>query len=67
MENKRTPDIRFNGFTGDWELRRLGEISEKVTEKNKNNIYSETLTNSAEFGIINQRDFLIRIFQTKRI
>lgn len=57
MENKRTPEIRFSGYSGDWEKRKLGEISEKVTEKNKNNIYSETLTNSAEFGIINQRDF----------
>ncbi|MED4355116.1 restriction endonuclease subunit S, partial [Schinkia azotoformans] len=49
--------IRFLGFSGVWEQRKLGEISEKVTEKNKNSIYSETLTNSAEFGIINQRDF----------
>ncbi|WP_159992198.1 restriction endonuclease subunit S [Pelistega ratti] len=32
-------------------------MSKKVTEKNSNNQYSETLTNSAEFGIINQRDF----------
>jgi type I restriction enzyme, S subunit len=51
------PEIRFPGFTLAWEQRKLGEISEKVTEKNKNNIYSETLTNSAVFGIINQRDF----------
>ncbi|MED2787610.1 restriction endonuclease subunit S [Bacillus thuringiensis] len=57
MKNKYTPEIRFKGFTGDWEQRKLGGISEKVTEKNKNNIYSETLTNSAEFGIIKQRDF----------
>ncbi|PHF82262.1 type I restriction endonuclease subunit S [Bacillus toyonensis] len=57
MKNKYTPEIRFEGFTGDWEQRKLGGISEKVTEKNKNNIYSETLTNSAEFGIIKQRDF----------
>jgi type I restriction enzyme S subunit len=57
VKNNHTPEIRFPGLTGDWEQRKLGEISEKVTEKNKNNIYSETLTNSAEFGIINQRDF----------
>ncbi|QUG82489.1 restriction endonuclease subunit S [Bacillus nitratireducens] len=56
-EEASMPEIRFPGFTSDWEQRKLGEISEKVTEKNKNNIYSETLTNSAEFGIINQRDF----------
>lgn len=55
--NTNIPKIRFPGFTDAWEQRKLGEISEKVTEKNKNNIYSETLTNSAEFGIINQRDF----------
>lgn len=57
MKNNHTPKVRFAGSTADWEQRKLGEISEKVTEKNKNNIYSETLTNSAEFGIINQRDF----------
>lgn len=53
----KSPQIRFAGFTDAWEQRKLGNISEKVTEKNKNNIYSETLTNSAEFGIINQREF----------
>ncbi|PGU00128.1 restriction endonuclease subunit S [Bacillus cereus] len=26
MKNKRTPDIRFPGFPGDWEQRKLGEI-----------------------------------------
>ncbi|MDW7614301.1 restriction endonuclease subunit S [Peribacillus simplex] len=56
MKNN-TPEVRFPRYSGDWEQRKLGEISEKVTEKNKNNIYSETLTNSAEFGIINQRDY----------
>ncbi|WP_227855971.1 restriction endonuclease subunit S [Clostridioides sp. ES-S-0048-02] len=53
----KSPHIRFAGFTDTWEQRKLGEISEKVTEKNKNNMYSETLTNSAERGIISQRDF----------
>ncbi len=56
-KGESVPEVRFSGFTGDWEQRKLGEISDKVTEKNKNNIYSETFTNSAEFGIINQRDF----------
>ena len=40
-----------------WEQRKLSIISDKVIEKNKDSVYSETLTNSAEFGIINQRDF----------
>jgi type I restriction enzyme S subunit len=32
-------------------------ISTKITQKNKNNEFSETFTNSAEHGIISQRDF----------
>ncbi|HHB1887477.1 restriction endonuclease subunit S [Bacillus thuringiensis] len=28
MKNKRTPDIRFSEFTGDWEERRLSELME---------------------------------------
>ncbi|KAA8346012.1 restriction endonuclease subunit S [Leuconostoc mesenteroides] len=49
--------LRFDGFHGTWEERDLSAISDKVTEKNKENQFSETFTNSAEYGIINQRDF----------
>ena len=56
-DGKIVPDIRFSGFTEDWEQRKLNEISDKVTEKNIGLQYIETFTNSAEFGIISQRDF----------
>ena len=55
-----TPNVRFKGFMDDWEQRKLNEIAEKVTEKNKNNIYNEPLTNSAEMGIISQKDYFDR-------
>ncbi len=51
------PEVRFAGFTDAWERRKLGEIADKVTEKNSSRIYSETFTNSAENGIISQRDY----------
>ena len=51
------PEIRFKGFTGDWKQRKLGEIASKVTTKNAGMQYTETLTNSAEQGIISQRDY----------
>ena len=51
------PRVRFAGFTEPWEERKLGEISSKITEKNKNTAFTETLTNSAKYGIISQRDF----------
>lgn len=51
------PEIRFPGFTAPWEQRKLGEISEKTIEKNRERKYSETFTNSAEFGIVSQMEY----------
>ena len=51
------PKLRFPEFTDAWEKCKLGKIAIKVTEKNKDGIFQETLTNSAEFGVISQRDF----------
>lgn len=53
----KKPSYRFAGYTEVWEQKKLGEVSEKVREKNSDNLYSSVLTNSAEFGIIPQRDF----------
>ena len=47
----------LSDFTNTWEQRKLSEITDKVTEKNAGLQYVETFTNSAEFGIISQRDF----------
>lgn len=57
MKTNSVPKIRFKGFTDDWEQRKLGEIADKVTKKNKDIVVDEVFTNSAEFGIISQRDF----------
>ncbi|MCC2339465.1 restriction endonuclease subunit S [Bacillus tropicus] len=64
--SKNVPKVRFDGFSGDWEERILGAISEKISEKNKDNLYSETFTNSAEFGIITQRDFFEKDISNKK-
>lgn len=53
----KVPKLRFKGFSGEWNITKLCDISDKVQEKNKNNLINETFTNSAEYGIINQRDF----------
>ena len=44
----------------DWEQRKLNEIADRVSEKNKNNEFSEPFTNSAEQGIISQKDYFDR-------
>lgn len=60
QNGKAVPEIRFNGFTEDWEQRKLSEIADKVIEKNKSNEFSETFTNSAELGIVSQKDYFDR-------
>ena len=56
-EQAKDPAIRFAGFTDPWEQRKLGEIADKVTEKNLDGNITEVLTNSAEYGVINQTEF----------
>ncbi|HBV23741.1 MAG TPA: restriction endonuclease subunit S [Jeotgalicoccus sp.] len=57
MEERKVPELRFKGFHDDWEQRKLEQISDKVTEKNKQEIFKEVLTNSAEFGIVSQESY----------
>ncbi|EMF0577307.1 restriction endonuclease subunit S [Enterococcus faecium] len=65
MSNDTQPEIRFPGFTEDWEQRELSDISTKVQTKNKDREFTETLTNSAEFGIISQNDFFDKEISNK--
>ena len=50
-------ELFLGSFAFSWEQRKLLDIAVKVTEKNIGRQYVETFTNSAEFGIISQRDF----------
>ncbi|WP_059361329.1 restriction endonuclease subunit S [Veillonella tobetsuensis] len=59
------PEIRFKDFTDAWEQRKLSDISTKVTTKNVDVHYTETLTNSAEQGIISQVDFFDKEISNK--
>ena len=44
-------------YTLYWEQRKLGEVADKVVEKNFQLQETDVFTNSAEFGIIDQKDF----------
>ena len=50
---------RYRSLCGylSWEQRKLGEFSKKITTKNADGGLSETFTNSAEQGVISQRDY----------
>lgn len=57
QEGETKPRVRFKGFEGDWEKVPLSSFAKKSTEKNGSMNYTITFTNSAEYGVINQRDF----------
>ncbi|MBR8785552.1 hypothetical protein IX308_001754 [Porphyromonas levii] len=57
-ENK--PEIRFKGFEEEWKEKSLEDLSSKVIEKNNTRTYETVFTNSAEFGIIDQKDYFDR-------
>jgi len=51
------PKISFKGFKEPWEVSTLRNFFSKVNEKNARMLYSAVLTNSVEYGIIDQRDY----------
>jgi len=57
QDGQSIPAIRFKGFNEKWEPKSLGEVADKVTTKNISCSINETFTNSAEYGIMSQRDF----------
>lgn len=57
MEKKKTPQIRFAGFTDPWEQCELLNIVDQITRKNINNESTLPLTISAEYGLIDQFNY----------
>ena len=62
-----TPNIRFKGFTDDWEQRKLEEIVERVTRKNQDLVSELPLTISAQYGLIDQNEFFDKRVASKDV
>ena len=62
---EKNPEIRFEGFTDAWEQRKLSEICERITRKNRNNESDLPLTIASQFGLIDQRDFFNKVVAAK--
>ncbi len=61
-ENKKqqlVPRLRFPEFCDDqsWSFQSLGRLARRSTKKNTEGDITRVLTNSAEYGVIDQRDF----------
>ncbi|NGT13013.1 MULTISPECIES: restriction endonuclease subunit S [Achromobacter] len=53
------PQLRFPEFSDDqpWSFQPLGKLAKRSTQKNADSNITRVLTNSAEYGVIDQRDF----------
>lgn len=67
QSGKKIPEIRFAGFTNDWEQRKLGEITERVTRKNQDLESELPLTISAQYGLIDQNEFFDKRVASKDV
>lgn len=55
-QNKRTPQVRFKGYTDTWEQRKFSDITFLAGEKNKENIPYESYSVTNEHGFIPQNE-----------
>lgn len=60
QQGETVPRVRFKGFDGEWVICKLKRFASKVTRKNSDKAFTRTLTNSAEFGVIDQNDYFDR-------
>jgi type I restriction enzyme S subunit len=65
QDGENVPRIRFEGFTDAWEQRKLGEICERITRKNKDGESDLPLTIASQYGLIDQRNFFNKVVAAK--
>jgi type I site-specific deoxyribonuclease specificity subunit len=63
----KIPDYRFKNYTEPWEEKKLGEIVERITRKNKNLESDLPLTISAQYGLIDQETFFNKKVASKDV
>ena len=58
------PEVRFKGFAGDWEKKRLGEWLSVADNENRDGRFTATdvLSVSGDYGVVNQIEFQGRSF-----
>ncbi|WP_406589698.1 restriction endonuclease subunit S [Bacillus atrophaeus] len=63
-KGESVPEVRFDGFGGNWEEQKLNYFLEVSNEKNYENEFSkrDVFSVSGEYGIVNQIDFQGRSF-----
>ena len=61
------PELRFKGFSDDWEQRELSNVAERITRKNQDLECTLPLTISAQYGLIDQNEFFDKRIVSKDV
>ena len=67
QDGEKVPEVRFDGFTEEWERRSLNSIVKRVTRKNKNLESNLPLTISAQHGLVDQNTFFNKQVASKDV
>lgn len=61
------PKLRFPEFRGtaDWKFVPLNKLAKRCTQKNRGGAITRVLTNSAEYGVVDQRDYFDKDIATQ--
>lgn len=54
--DETTPRLRFPGYTGEWEEKKMSDVFTRITRRNSEN-NQNVLTISAQYGLISQLEF----------
>lgn len=61
------PKLRFPNFREieDWKFSPLNKLAKRCTQKNRDGVITRVLTNSAEYGVVDQRDYFDKDIATQ--
>jgi len=60
LPGENTPRLRFPGFTGTWEEKKLTDLAQKINRRNRQFEVTRVLTNSANDGVVDQNEYFDR-------
>ena len=65
QNGETTPSLRFPGFNGEWEVKKLVDIAQKMNRRNRLLEVTRVLTNSANDGVVDQSVYFDRDIAVK--
>ncbi|EOD7865059.1 restriction endonuclease subunit S [Staphylococcus aureus] len=66
-QKKNVPELRFPEFEGEWEEKKLGDLTDRVIRKNQNLESKKPLTISGQLGLIDQTEYFSKSVSSKNL